>query len=1374
MVKVSVVRFLFFLLWATATLVALDPHKQISQYNMQVWNMDSGLPGNAVFAIRQTPDGYLWLGTSDGLVRFDGVTLLWYSREKFPQVKIGEIRALHVDRNGTLWIGTSFDGLIRYKDGEFRTYPVATHKSLLKISAIEEDAYGNLWIGSFTSGLTCVSKAGQFNTYSSIGEVRSISKDDKGNLWITTKTGIVQMSKPGVFQVKVRQTDFSYYLTRCLYNVDSNELWIGTGDHYLNRLKNDKYQIYGPVQGLMHPTISCLYEDRDKNLWVGTDGGSLVRVNKSGVSSMKPGSAPSIPGSIYSIYEDREGSLWVGTLDEGLYRFRDSKFTTVTTREGLVHDYIQCACEDREGNIWIGTKGGLNRFKNGKVDALITKREGLLDPSVTGLLEGPDGSLWIGTWAGLHRYQNGRITALTDKNGLSDNRIGCIRMDKQGNLWIGTPKGLTGYNPDRGVFATYTKSNGLSHDAVECIYIDSKGRLWIGTDSGLDCLIGGIIAPNLPRSVRIGKKMFHCAHEDRDGVLWFGTESGLVRLKENEKRVDIYTTQNGLFENYVHSILSDDNGNLWLGGRNGVSRVRKQELEELSAGTISRLHPIRYNEKDGMKSRWCSGSAIKTREARFWMPTTAGVVIVDPGQINANPMIPPVIIETFVADDKPIDLHGLRRLKKPLALGPGIERLEFHYTGTSLIDSQDVRYKVRLSGYDNHWIDMGHTRYITYTHLSPGAYTLRVMAANADGVWNHKGAVLSFSIRPYFYQTTWFRTLMVLLVLLGIHVFYKLKFRRLHARQEELARLVALRTADLQERNLQLEGARQNIEKSKELIEVKNLQLESQTLQLTTQSEKLKEMDRIKSRFFANISHEFRTPLTLIMGPLEQMLAIGDRDPKERKNLSLMLHNSQRLLGLINQLLSLSKLESGKMKLKACPQNVIPFLKVMTENFGSLAESRELELAFVSEESEIIVYMDAEKLEEIISNLLMNAVKFTPKGGKITVTARRVFGNGELSSGEMVQLSVSDTGPGISREQLVHIFDRFYQAEHVYENREKGSGIGLALVKELVHLHHGTIDVHSREGEGTKFIVSLPLGKGHFQPEEIDEMIEVDTDDFHEVVDEGGIGVDETDETENEPLTPNREIILLVEDSEAVRGYIRGALAGDYRVIEATEGRDGIRQALAVIPDLIISDIMMPGCDGYELCRTLKKDIKTSHIPIILLTAKASEENVVQGLDIGADDYVTKPFSIKILMARVRNLIESRRRMQLTIHREMALNPVDISVSGIDKTFLKELKDVINNNLSDPEFNVEGLAKKLSMDRSTVYRKVLALTGEVPTELIKTCRLKRAADVLKTGNYGTILDVALAVGFSSANYFTRCFKQKFDCLPSIYQVSQGE
>jgi signal transduction histidine kinase/DNA-binding response OmpR family regulator len=601
-----------------------------------------------------------------------------------------------------------------------------------------------------------------------------------------------------------------------------------------------------------------------------------------------------------------------------------------------------------------------------------------------------------------------------------------------------------------------------------------------------------------------------------------------------------------------------------------------------------------------------------------------------------------------------------------------------------------------------------------------------------------------------------------------------------------------MRSWKLEQEKLHLE---QIVKERTKEIEEKNRQLENQTVLLKEKSEKLKDLSESKSRFFANISHEFRTPLSLIMGLLEEMLS-ENRDKEEKKKLTLMLRNSQRLLGLINQLLELSKFESGKIKLQACQQQIIPFLKGIVGLFDPVTNKNELDLTFQTEfeeeEETISLYFDAEKLEEIFFNLLSNAVKFTPSGGKITVTASKNPSiETNFPSGSM-DISISDTGPGIPRDQLCNVFDRFYQSDRTSEHHRKGTGIGLAIAKELVELHHGEIKACSNKSEGTEFIIRLPMGDAHLEPDEIVEHLEKSYKhkDLKEILDlflkekEPGIlagtemnpltdansskGMMTKRDIEIEPEAYEKNIILIVEDSADVRAYIRRSLEPLYDVADAKGGQEGIQIAQEIIPDLIISDIMMPGIDGYELCRMLKNDRKTSHIPIILLTAKASDENILEGLEVGADDYITKPFNTRILCARIKNLIDLRCQLQQKIQQEMPLQPAKMSVSKIDKEFLKDLQKVIRKNISNPEFNVEKLCRELYMSRATLYRKIQALSGESPTEFIRSYRLKRGAILLKK-KFGTVLEVAIEVGFSSANYFTKCFKEKFHRLPSNFK-----
>jgi ligand-binding sensor domain-containing protein/serine phosphatase RsbU (regulator of sigma subunit) len=805
--NVFVLHFIILFLWTFVSLHALDPGKTITQYSVNIWNMESGLPGNAVFAIQRTQDGYLWLGTQDGLVRFDGINFELYTREKIPQLKCNNIRALYEDQNGILWIGTSSGGLTRYKEGVFFTYPVTEQKNLTEIRAVNEDRRGNVWIGSFSHGLTCLNiRGGEFVTYTMEqglphNQVRDIFKDENGYLWVTTAAGVIKILNPGTFDENVSGSlrRLPYLKTVCLYETDSNTLWVGTGDSGLFSLKNGKLTNYGIEEGIPNPVITCLFKDRMNNLWIGSDGGGLTRMTNGACITLNPDDGLAC-GFVSSIHEDREGSLWVGTLDGGLHQLRDNKFTTYTTREGLTHDYTFCVYEDRAGDLWIGTREGLNRLRNGA----LTPEYSLKNP-VSSLFEDPGGSLWIGTWGSLHRFKDGKSSTLTKKDGLSDNRIGCIQGDRQGNTWVGTRSGLNRFNADTGRFTVFTTREGLSGNSIKFIFEDRNGNLLVGTDTGLNYLKDESFTPSgLPAPM--DKQCFNCAYEDNQGAFWFGTNSGLIRLKDKEPV--LYTQQCGLVENYIFSILEDDMGNLWLAGRNGVSRISKKELEDFSRGKVNRIHPHSYNEKDGMISGWCTNTGCKTRDGRFWFPTSIGVAVIDPNNIKQDNLPPPPIVEKLIVDGESIYIHPNGRENNLLELAPGKERLEICYTSVSFINPKRIKFKLRLIGYDSNWVDVGTARTTTYTRLSPGHYTFKVMASNAGGAWNRTDAAFSFYLKPYYYQTTWFYLLVACIGLLTALSLFRLRIRQLKAREKELRTLVDIRTTDLK--------------KSRDIIEEKN------------------------------------------------------------------------------------------------------------------------------------------------------------------------------------------------------------------------------------------------------------------------------------------------------------------------------------------------------------------------------------------------------------------------------------------------------------------------------------------------------------------------------------------------------------------------
>lgn len=1303
--------------WAAMGLWALDPGKTISQYSIRIWNMESGLPGNSVFALCQTGDGYLWIGTQDGLARFDGLRFEVYNKGNTPQLTCNVIRSLFEDREGNLWIGTATGGLTRYSHGGFFHYPIGGCPALSGISSIGQDRDGILWIGSFSNGLASLEN-GEFKHYTEkqglpSHRVRSIGNSPGGQLMVATRKGIVRVDGPGRFtQIETPPRDTS--ITTALPARDGSSIWTGTVSHGLFNSNGSTITHYTTADGLPHPTVISLLADRQQNLWIGTDGGGLTRRAGKTFSTIQSGNGLAC-GFVYSLLEDREGSLWVGTLDGGLHQMRDSEFTTFTTGEGLHHDAVHCVFQDLNQDVWIGTRDGLNRFHN----ARLSEAPFFRGKAVMSICQADDRALWVGTWDGLFRCAAGDMSKPSRVTGLRDQRIRCITSAGK-EIWIGTERGLCRYQ--EGKTSWFDAQNHLAGDSIQFIHRDRDGLLWIGSDGGINMIDGEEIS-TWKSGLKETTPLAYCMHEDNDGTLWLGTDSGLLRLKDG--RATLFDDRSGLRDNHIYSILEDNNSCLWLAGRYGISRVRKQDFAALLAGQIDRLQPMTFNEKHGMRSRWCTGNATQTRDNRFWFPTSIGVSVIAPDRIKASPHPPAPLIEKIVANGELIPIPAALSDNSPLELDPGKKRLEFYYTAISFINPQEITFKIRLKGYDDDWVDMGTARNTTYTALPPGNYTFEIMAANAGGMSNPNAVTLPLRLKPFFYQTPWFIMLSVFVLLLLVMAVYRLRIRQLRVQKKKLTTLVEQRTRELRQSN--------------DLIEAKNRQLE-------IQSEQLKELDEAKSRFFANISHEFRTPLTLLMGPLEQLIT-DYPDKQVKSKASLMLRNSRRLLGLVNQLLELARIDSGKTRLDPSVQDLVSFLRGIVDCFQPLAQQQNIRLNFQAGEETITIAFDQEKLEKVISNLLSNAFRHTPAGGDIGVSL-------EGKSDEMVSITVTDTGSGIAPDELPHIFDRFYRGQGPLAHGSAGSGIGLSLSKELVELHNGTIAVRSDcadgPGRGTEFIIQLP--KADVEPPET---------------------VPQEDSPEQPPATGDareRPLILVVEDNADMRQYIKASLAEEFEVAEAEDGRRGIQETQKLLPDLVLSDITMPHTDGYQLCRALKNDILTSHIPVILLTARAEEAQIVEGLDAGADDYLTKPFNAAQLRQRCQNLILLRQQHQWEKKNTLSLRPEKLRESTLDNDFFDTLLNTVESHIEDSDFNVEALSTRLDMSPSTLYRKILGLTGQTPNRFIRSIRVKRAAHLLETGN-GNISEIAAKVGIPDQSYFAKCFKEEFLCAPSAFKDS---
>ncbi len=706
------------------------------------------------------------------------------------------------------------------------------------------------------------------------------------------------------------------------------------------------------------------------------------------------------------------------------------------------------------------------------------------------------------------------------------------------------------------------------------------------------------------------------------------------------------------------------------------------------------------------------------------------------------------MLTDFKVRNETFSLDSSITAKKNICLKHDQNFFSIEFAALDFIDPKKNQYAYYLEGYEDGWIYSGDIRTANYTGVPSGEYIFHVKGSNSDGYWNEAGTSLLITILYPFWKTWWAYLLYILLFVSTLYLIF-----RFYLRRQKLINDLYIRDVEAQ---------------------------------------KLKEVDSMKSRFFANLSHEFRTPLTLILGPIEKLKSTT-QDDTCLNNLTIMQKNAFRLQHLINQLLALSKFDEGKMKLQAVELNIVKLVDTYMQSFESLARQRKIKLTFNSNEENIPVFVDRDKLEKILYNLLSNAFKFTGEEGRIEVLVTPhpspLKGGDfapsfkmELSGGKSplhggfggVEIRISDTGRGIPPDKLKHIFDRFYQADDSYSKDMEGTGIGLALTKELVEIHSGTISVESTQEKGTTFTIFLLLGKEHLKPEEIVEegVAQITGQELYSPKPLAFIETQEDIEPESGKhivTDDSLPILLIVEDNAVMRSFICSYLDKLYNIIESVDGVDGFEKATTEIPDLILSDVMMPGMDGMEFCRKIKTDERTSHIPVILLTARAAIEDKLEGLETGADDFITKPFHSHELLVRIKNLIFQRHKLREQFIKEfdIAAQMMSKDLLSMDRQFLQKAKEVIEENISNFEFNVEMFAKAMGLSRTQLHRKLKALINQSASDFLKAIRLNQAANLLKSKS-GNITQIAFEVGFNNLSYFSKCFRDQFGMLPSEY------
>lgn len=745
--------------------MALDPSRGLREFGRQVWLSENGLPQNTVQAIAQTGDGYIWIGTQEGLARFDGVKFDIFDKQNTPALKSNDIRSLLAAHDGTLWIATSF-GLVRRQNGQFTTFTANEGLPDNNIGIVTEDPAGSIWIA--TSGALAVYRNGTFKSLGNRAGIQALAALNDGSIMLVTTAGVEHFKYPSVSSENPDALPPSN--VTALAEDRNGGVWYGTTEGVWE-IRNGGKIVYSTNEGLPKGRVTCIHYDREGTTWIGTSSG-LARLRNGQIETLTTADGLS-SNLVLSIFEDHEGSVWVGTEGGGLNLFKNRKFTTLTTKDGIASDLVKAIYQDREGGVWIGTNGGgLTLLKNGKASTFTT-RDGLASDVVLSLAGDDAGNLWIGTPDGLNQFKAGKFKTFTFADGLSNDLVRSVYVDRRGNLWVGTRAGLNLFRDNQ--FTIYTTRDGLANDFIGALFEDSKGNLWIGTLGGLSKFADGKFT-TFTTSDGLSSNTVTCLLESANGDLWIGTNGGGLNLLREGKFASL-TSRDGLPDDVIYRILEDGEQRLWFSSNKGVFRLRENDLNDLIAKRISTLNPALYGTADGMLTRECSGgghpAAWKMTDGKLWFATIKGVATVDPDHLRVNSLAPPLVIEQIRVDDQLLPLEGNPKV------AAGSTRFDFYYTAPSFIAPENVRFKYKLEGFDPDWIDGGNRRVAYYTNLRPGNYRFRVMAANNDGVWNQQGEAFDFYLRPHFYQTYWFFALLALLSAAIIWQMYRLRVSRL-------------------------------------------------------------------------------------------------------------------------------------------------------------------------------------------------------------------------------------------------------------------------------------------------------------------------------------------------------------------------------------------------------------------------------------------------------------------------------------------------------------------------------------------------------------------------------------------------------------------
>jgi len=1345
-------------------LLTISAYAQHTTEKLVFRNLDEslGLANSNVLSMIRDADGMMWYGTAYGLYRYDGTRTKAYFNEKdSTSISNHNVAKLFLGPEDKLWV-MNVNGIFDIYDPKTEIFSrgVNVFKSKYNLASdsvgmLLKDRQNRFWFTHPTKGISIYNEATQETTYlrnsAKVGALSSdmiaaVAEAPDGFIWVVNRSGAIEILDPN--QLIVTQTlqlpkeeipPFAFYEIM----IDSDgDAWIFDPDRNLGVFRVDSFthQIesiseQAGTYPLNNNMVKAIVEAKNGEIWLGTDHGGINVIDKKEKTMMyltgENGQSDLMPHNVvYSLYKDNEDIIWVGTHKQGVSYYHNGllRFSHIrknfTDANSLPFNDVNSFAEDNQGNLYIGTNGdGLyyhdrktNTYKHFKHDPNDPKS--LVGDVIVDLIIDHDGVLWIGTYLnGLGSFDGKEFSNYSftseGENGIPGPSIWKLFEDSQHNIWIGTLRsGVSVLDPSRENFQNHSAGSApyyINNQYITGFTEDSAGNIWVAGGSGLNVLnpeTGHYAFYSDSQDIGLQDSKISEIFTDNQNVLWVATLSGLHYFNTKDSSFVHWGENDGLPTDYLVDMLEDDQGNLWISSQSGISYA---EVDR-SANPF-RITFQNFDQKDGLQaSLFNKNAALKTSKSEFIFGGPNGYNIFKSENFAFERNNPPVLFTDFQLFNEEVKIgdnignrvllpQSLENMEK-LVLRHDENIFSIGFSALNYLYPEKNRYRYKLLGFNEDWIYLNDDlAKVTFTNLDPGYYTLVVQPGTVLDGWSPNEYTLQIEILGPFWKTP-IAYILYFLFCVAIVLYFR---NQLLTRQRE---------------KFDLEEAER-------------------------EAKRVQDLDRLKTKFFTNLSHEFRTPLSLILTPTDHLISQTENSVLLNQY-KIIQRNARRLLKLINQLLDVKNVENGGLIFHPSEGDVVQFVKEGVADFFELSEDKHILLGFESNISSQQAIFDRVKLEKILFNLLSNAFKFTKEDGQIAVNLEI---HEEVGEKGMMTLAVSDTGIGISRAMQGKIFERFFTTEGQSDKLNQGSGIGLSLAQDFARAMNGEIAVESEPGKGSTFTLKVPIMLMNYddQPEVTEER-----NDFNQ-----------------------RDVILIAEDHAEFRNYLRDCLSDTYQVILASNGLEAWKLAQQHIPDLIISDLMMPQMDGKELCEKVKTNLTTSHIPVILLTAKKSEETIVQGLDSGCNLYLTKPFNLEILQLSIKNLLKERHVIQEQNRNRIEVNPSEISVVSMDDQLIQKAISVVEQNIDDSELSVEFLSKELAMSRVHLYKKLQSLTGKSPIEFIRLIRMKRAAQLLMKSQLN-VSEVAYSVGYNNAKYFTKHFKAEFSVIPSEFAAQQQE